>query len=34
QKRFKHLFAPGNEEVLKGIQNKIDEEWKKLLAKS
>ncbi len=30
QGRFKHLFKPGNEELLKAIQNDIDTMWEKL----
>jgi len=32
QRRFKHLFVPGNEHLLKKIQQHVDAEWKKLLA--
>jgi len=31
QRRFKHLFAPGNEHVIKEMQEYIDSEWDKLL---
>jgi len=31
QGRFKHLFAPGNEEVLSGIQEEIDRRWEMLM---
>ncbi|UCD02972.1 MAG: pyruvate ferredoxin oxidoreductase [Candidatus Aenigmatarchaeota archaeon] len=31
QRRFKHLFLPGNEHVLKMIQQDVDSEWEKLL---
>lgn len=31
QKRFKHLFVPGNEPLLEKIQKHVDSEWKKLL---
>jgi pyruvate ferredoxin oxidoreductase beta subunit len=31
QKRFDHLFKPGNEELLKMVQVEIDNEWNKLL---
>ncbi|KKP67378.1 MAG: Pyruvate synthase subunit PorB [Candidatus Moranbacteria bacterium GW2011_GWE1_35_17] len=31
QKRFKHLFAVGNEEILENIQRKVDKDWEKLL---
>ena len=31
QVRFKHLFKPGNEEILEQIQIGVDEEWEKLL---
>jgi len=34
QGRFKHLFKPGNEELLKSIQQRVDEEWEYLLKKS
>lgn len=30
QKRFAHLFAPGNEELLKKIQDNVDSEWAKI----
>lgn len=32
QGRFRHLFNPGNEHILETIQNKVDEEWRKLEA--
>ncbi len=32
QRRFKHLFMPGNEDILEKIQGHVDSEWKKLLA--
>ena len=31
QGRFKHLFKPGNQELLEEIQKRIDLEWEKLL---
>lgn len=31
QARFKHLFKPGNEGLIKEIQTNIDERWEKLL---
>ncbi len=31
QRRFRHLFIPGNEHVLKEIQEGVDAEWEKLL---
>ncbi|MDP8292429.1 MAG: thiamine pyrophosphate-dependent enzyme [Candidatus Orphnella occulta] len=34
QGRFKHLFKPGNEEVLKSIQAEIDTEWEYLNKKA
>jgi len=34
QGRFKHLFKPGNEEVLKAIQANVDVEWEYLLKRS
>jgi len=34
QGRFKHLFKPGNEEVLKSIQVEIDTEWEYLNKKA
>lgn len=33
QKRFKHLFSPGNEEVLKSIQEGVDRKWEELIKK-
>ncbi|GAF94603.1 unnamed protein product, partial [marine sediment metagenome] len=33
QGRFKHLFKPGNEEVLKQIQSVIDHDWELILKK-
>jgi len=33
QKRFKHLFAPGGEEVIKNIQEKINQDFEKLSKK-
>ncbi len=33
QGRFKHLFKPGNEEILKQIQTQIDHDWDLLLKK-
>jgi pyruvate ferredoxin oxidoreductase beta subunit len=32
QGRFKHLFKPGNEDILKESQERIDREWERLLA--
>ena len=32
QARFKHVFKPGNEELIERMQAEIDEEWEKLLA--
>ncbi|MDD5504808.1 MAG: thiamine pyrophosphate-dependent enzyme [Candidatus Omnitrophica bacterium] len=34
QGRFKHLFKPGNEEILKSIQQDVDDEWEYLLKRS
>ncbi len=31
QGRFKHLFKPGNEGILKEFQERVDEEWERLL---
>ncbi len=31
QKRFKHLFAPGNEWMIEAFQKEVDERWNKLL---
>ncbi len=31
QVRFRHLFKPGNEEILEDLQKNVDEEFKKLL---
>jgi len=31
QRRFKHLFLPGNEKILEKIQKNVDDEWAKLL---
>jgi len=33
QTRFRHLFKPGNEELLAQIQEHVDAEWEKLLQK-
>jgi pyruvate ferredoxin oxidoreductase beta subunit len=33
QKRFAHLFEPQNRELLRQIQQQVDEEWEKLLRK-
>ena len=33
QGRFAHLFRPGNEQVLKNLQDWVDDEWEKLLRK-
>ena len=30
QGRFKHLFAPANEWLLKKVQEEVDKEWEKL----
>ncbi len=32
QGRFRHLFQPGNEDVLKAIQEDVDRRWEQLLA--
>ena len=32
QGRFKHLFAPGNEDILKQIQEDVDKNWEKILS--
>lgn len=32
QGRFKHLFKPGNEEIIEEIQKEVDEYWENLLA--
>ncbi len=32
QGRFKHLFAPGNEDILKRIQEDVDRNWEKILS--
>ena len=34
QGRFKHLFAPGNEDMLKNFQEMVDKEWEYLLKAS
>lgn len=31
QRRFAHLFKPGNEEVLEAIQKQVEDEWVRLL---
>lgn len=31
QRRFKHLFIPGNEKIIDKIQKHVDAEWRKLL---
>ena len=33
QGRYKHLFTPGNEHIIKEIQEEIDKNWEKLLVK-
>jgi len=33
QTRFRHLFKPGNEELLARVQENVDTEWEKLLSK-
>jgi pyruvate ferredoxin oxidoreductase beta subunit len=33
QGRFRHLFAPGNEDLLKEIQEDVDRNWDRLLAR-
>jgi len=33
QGRFRHLFKPGNEQVLENIQAEIDDQWQRLLDK-
>jgi pyruvate ferredoxin oxidoreductase beta subunit len=30
KRRFKHLFEPGNEELLKKVREEVDAEWEKL----
>ena len=32
QRRFAHLFKPGNEAVLEAIQQQVEDEWSRLLA--
>lgn len=32
QGRFKHLFSPGNEDMLKKIQEDVDKNWEKILS--
>jgi len=32
QKRFAHLFKPGNEAVLEAIQQQVEADWSRLLA--
>ena len=32
QKRFKHIFAPGNEWMIEQIQKEVDDNWNELLA--
>lgn len=34
QGRFRHLFAPGNEQMLEDLQNAVDERWEELLWKA
>jgi pyruvate ferredoxin oxidoreductase beta subunit len=34
QGRFKHLFKPGNEDIIKSIQEDIDAEWEYLIKRS
>jgi pyruvate ferredoxin oxidoreductase beta subunit len=34
QGRFKHLFKPKNEWIIKEMQEQVDKEWEALLAKS
>ncbi len=31
QRRFKHLFNPGNEWMLEELQKEVDERWQRLL---
>ena len=31
QKRFKHIFAPGNEWMIEELQKEVDERWERLL---
>ncbi len=31
QGRFKHLFKPGGEEILRQTQERVDMEWERLL---
>jgi len=33
QGRYKHLFAPGNEELLAEVQQDIDDQWARLMAR-
>jgi pyruvate ferredoxin oxidoreductase beta subunit len=33
QGRFRHLFAPGNEAMLEEIQEDVDRNWNRLLAR-
>ena len=33
QKRFKHLFKPGNEWMIEELQKEVDQRWNELLAK-
>ncbi|MEW6555945.1 MAG: thiamine pyrophosphate-dependent enzyme [Elusimicrobiota bacterium] len=32
QNRFKHLFSPGNEEIIKQLQEDVDKNWEKILS--
>jgi len=32
QRRFAHLFKPGNEAVLEAIQQQVEDEWVRLLS--
>ena len=34
QRRFKHLFKPGKEELIARIQAEVDRKWEELLAKA
>ena len=31
QKRFKHMFKPGNEWMIEQLQKEVDERWEELL---
>jgi pyruvate ferredoxin oxidoreductase beta subunit len=34
QGRFRHLFKPENEHILKRLQNELDRDWENLLARA